>query len=215
MKWKKDADARVIVVLSIICVLAALGVYFASYSVRNINENILIGQFTDDLSATTDYFFTNPIKCAVISLNDKKIFVVSQGVGFDLYGYKDSDLMYIGSFSDGDTLYFSSEGAVIADYDGSRHIRCRMLLHDDLRVELLETAELRESACYKNVTSTLNGYFGQKVMSEAEGESIDTSSLFNWDGESMPIEYFDNMNNAMQELHYDKMKPYTGASYRL
>lgn len=214
---KKNRDivqiASILIIGSfIVAVVSIIGAIVIKQNAHKIN---LMKKFTDDVSATTDYYYIDPVRCAVINISGKECFIVSMRGGFDLYAYKERELIYIGCFSDGDTLYYSSKkGEILATYDRTRHIRCKVKLNDDLSLELLQTAELRDNnSCYINVTSIVRDYAGQKIMSEIEGGSIDTSTLFNSDGESVPVEYYEKMKKGMRELHYDDMVPYTGCAY--
>lgn len=177
------------------------------------------------LSEYAEYFYEpdSPVRCTLIDLDDKtQMFAVSMMHGFDLYVPADKEVTrigYIGTFGDGDTLYINPKsGVIVAEYHGEREIFCVISIRRENVPVLLQTVEKREDGFYMDVTSVMRNYRGERIVSGKEtDEMIDTSSLFNADGEKISESEFDSILalNDLTKISYEEMRLYKGSAHEI
>ncbi len=208
-------------VIGAICAVMFLSINLRACGARNEQE--LVDEFALRMAdEPIDYFVKreNELRCCTVKNKSVKenVMVLCSGYGFDFYTMDDDKIEYIYRFSEAGLMKYNNKGTLVSFYstDG-REIACISSFTDN-GVELIKTYEKRlEDGAYhyyKGVTNKDSEYVGECCLSHVEGGSIITASTFNYDGQEITEQEF---NDGIMEgrkdffiLDFADMVPYEG-----
>ena len=178
------------------------------------NKADIVASYVSSINKEYIYCGDGQLRYEILDFDDGlELFAISQGTGFDLYKFRDSGsdgIELLGTFSEEDYLeYDPRSGVLITHYSGERDITCVVKIVNHEKPVLIQTFETSKGKFYKDIESSIPDYYGQKIMSDAEGGYIDTSSTFlPADVEISKAEKEKNLNilNDCELLSYKKMK---------
>ncbi len=175
----------------------------------------IVSSYATAINEEYVYCCSGDLRYEILNFSDGlELFVISQGEGFDLYRFKDpkhTAIDYIGTFSDLDHLEYDPENGILcARYSGERDVLCIVQIKRNEDPLLIQTFEEVNGNYYKDVESSVRGYYGQKIMSEYEGGRIDTSTTFLSTGVEMSTSEKQGNLSVLDEcktLFYKEMYP--------